>query len=125
MIEIAGVLPPLEIIGDVPVTEVTVPVVGVVQILAPPPAEVNTCPDVPALVPIRKAPVRLMSPTISNLYAGVIVKIPTLPDGDIRIHSVSVVLNINGCASIVPRKFELVVPELPNIHHEGLEALHD
>jgi hypothetical protein len=41
-IEIAGVLPPLETTGLVPVTLVTVPVVGVVQVGVPAPAEVNT-----------------------------------------------------------------------------------
>ena len=38
----AGVLPPLDTTGAVPVTDVTVPVVGVVQVGAPAPAEVNT-----------------------------------------------------------------------------------
>ena len=44
----AGVAPPDDATGEVPDTEVTVPVVGVVQVgVAPAPAEVKTCPDVP------------------------------------------------------------------------------
>ena len=48
--EIAGVAPPEEEIGKVPVTEVRVPVVGVVHVGAPAPAEVSTCPAVPIAV---------------------------------------------------------------------------
>ena len=42
-----GVAPPVELIGVVAVTDVTVPVVGVVHVGAPAPLDVNTCPDVP------------------------------------------------------------------------------
>jgi hypothetical protein len=45
---IAGVDPPLDTTGAVPVTLVTVPVVGVVHVGAPAPADVSTWPDVPA-----------------------------------------------------------------------------
>ena len=51
LIDIAGVAPPDDAIGDVPDTLVTVPVVGVVHVgVAADPAEVNTCPLVPKLV---------------------------------------------------------------------------
>ena len=46
----SGVAPPLDERGLEAVTDVTVPVVGVVQIGVPDPAEVSTCPVVPALV---------------------------------------------------------------------------
>jgi hypothetical protein len=49
-IEMAGVAPPEETTGEVPVTLVTVPVVGVVHVGVPAPALVNTCPFVPAAV---------------------------------------------------------------------------
>ena len=46
----AGVVPPDDTTGAVPVTAVTVPVVGVVQVGTPAPALVKTWPDVPTAV---------------------------------------------------------------------------
>ena len=46
----AGVVPPDDTTGAVPVTAVTVPVVGVVQVGVPAPALVKTWPDVPTAV---------------------------------------------------------------------------
>lgn len=53
----AGVVPPLETTGAVPVTLVTVPVVGVVHVGTPAPADVSTCPDAPAAVNAYAVPV--------------------------------------------------------------------
>ena len=46
-IEMAGVFPPDETIGAVPVTPVTVPLAGAVQLVPPLPSVCKTCPVVP------------------------------------------------------------------------------
>ena len=55
-IEMAGVVPPDETMGAVPVTLVTVPFEGVAQLVLPMPSVVNTCP----LVPLPVGNVRLV-----------------------------------------------------------------
>ena len=44
VIEIAGVVPLLETMGAVPVTRVTVPVAGVIQLVTPAVVALRTCP---------------------------------------------------------------------------------
>ena len=66
-IEITGAVPPLDTIGEVPVTPVTVPVVGVDHCGAVAPEfMVNTCPAVPfaSRVPVPLVPPYIISPAV-------------------------------------------------------------
>jgi hypothetical protein len=67
--DIAGVAPPVDDMGDVPVTEVTPPALGVVQLIVPAPFVESTWPLVPAvtgyvLPPALSVPVMVALPVV-------------------------------------------------------------
>jgi hypothetical protein len=80
LIDIAGVAPPVEDIGAVPVTLVTVPWLGVNQIVFPVPSEAITCPLLPR-VPGR-VNVFVLVPTVTAENAPLLGVVEPIAPGD-------------------------------------------